>query len=57
MSNDNAQGEYYLPDVIKILGDQGERISAYVAAEFNETIGINDRVALSEAEKNYETAY
>ncbi|WP_080871817.1 bifunctional UDP-N-acetylglucosamine diphosphorylase/glucosamine-1-phosphate N-acetyltransferase GlmU [Oceanobacillus timonensis] len=51
VSNDNAQGEYYLPDVIKILADQEERISAYVAPEFNETIGINDRVALSEAEK------
>ncbi|MFD1066922.1 bifunctional UDP-N-acetylglucosamine diphosphorylase/glucosamine-1-phosphate N-acetyltransferase GlmU [Oceanobacillus locisalsi] len=51
VSNDNAQGEYYLPDVVKILADQGERISAYVAADFNETIGINDRVALSEAEK------
>ncbi|GIO24246.1 bifunctional UDP-N-acetylglucosamine diphosphorylase/glucosamine-1-phosphate N-acetyltransferase GlmU [Oceanobacillus sp. J11TS1] len=51
VSNDNAQGEYYLPDVVKILRDQGERISAYVTADFNETIGVNDRVALSEAEK------
>lgn len=51
VSNDNSQGEYYLPDVIQILRDQGERISAYVTPDFNETIGVNDRVALSKAEK------
>ena len=45
--NDNVQGEYYLPDVIEILKTQGETISAYVTNEFDETIGVNDRVALS----------
>ena len=50
VSNENAQGEYYLPDVIEILKKQGEIISAYETADFAETLGINDRVALSEAE-------
>lgn len=50
VSNDNAQGEYYLPDVIEILKKQGEIISAYETPEFAETLGINDRVALSQAE-------
>ncbi|WP_044747327.1 bifunctional UDP-N-acetylglucosamine diphosphorylase/glucosamine-1-phosphate N-acetyltransferase GlmU [Bacillus alveayuensis] len=50
VSNDNAQGEYYLPDVIEILKDQGERISAYQTNSFEETLGVNDRVALSKAE-------
>lgn len=51
VSNQNAQGEYYLPDVIGILRRQGEKIAAYVTPDFDETMGINDRVALAEANK------
>jgi bifunctional UDP-N-acetylglucosamine pyrophosphorylase/glucosamine-1-phosphate N-acetyltransferase len=51
VSNNNAQGEYYLPDVIEILKKQGEIISAYETASFEETLGVNDRIALSKAEK------
>ncbi|WP_100011835.1 bifunctional UDP-N-acetylglucosamine diphosphorylase/glucosamine-1-phosphate N-acetyltransferase GlmU [Lentibacillus sediminis] len=51
VSNQNAQGEYYLPDVIGILRKQGEKIAAYVTPDFDETMGINDRVALAEANK------
>ncbi|GGF35756.1 bifunctional protein GlmU [Halobacillus andaensis] len=51
VSNDNAQGEYYLPDVIQILQSQGEVISAYQTTDFSESLGVNDRVALSQAEK------
>ncbi|WP_243292577.1 bifunctional UDP-N-acetylglucosamine diphosphorylase/glucosamine-1-phosphate N-acetyltransferase GlmU [Bacillus sp. FJAT-47783] len=51
VSNDNVQGEYYLPDVIEILKDNGEIISAYQTECFDETLGVNDRVALSRAEK------
>jgi len=51
VSNNNAQGEYYLPDVIGILRDQSEKVSAYRTPDFEETMGINDRVALAEAEK------
>lgn len=51
VSNDNAQGEYYLPDVIEILRDQGGTISAFQTESFEETIGVNDRMALSEAER------
>ncbi len=50
VSNDNAQGEYYLPDVIQILKQQAETVGAYMTADFEETLGINDRVALAEAE-------
>src|SRR5690625_4421801 len=49
VSNDNTQGEYYLPDVIGIMRKQSEKVSAFLTADFNETIGINDRVALAEA--------
>ncbi len=51
VGNDNAQGEYYLPDVIEILKDRGETISAWKTPDFSETIGVNDRVALAKAEK------
>ncbi|WLR55093.1 bifunctional UDP-N-acetylglucosamine diphosphorylase/glucosamine-1-phosphate N-acetyltransferase GlmU [Mesobacillus subterraneus] len=51
VSNDNVQGEYYLPDVIEILKNKGEIVSAYVTDSFAETLGVNDRVALAEAER------
>lgn len=50
VSNNNAQGEYYLPDVIEILRKAGEKVSAFVTPNFSETLGVNDRVALAEAE-------
>ncbi|MGI2329725.1 bifunctional UDP-N-acetylglucosamine diphosphorylase/glucosamine-1-phosphate N-acetyltransferase GlmU [Planococcus sp. YIM B11945] len=51
VSNNNAQGEYYLPDVIEILQKQGEVVAAFATDSFEETLGVNDRVALSEAER------
>lgn len=51
VKNDNAQGEYYLPDVIEILQKQGDRVAAYVTESFEETLGVNDRFALSQAEE------
>lgn len=51
VSNDNSQGEYYLPDVVQILKEQNEIISAYQTDEFEETLGVNDRTALAEAEQ------
>lgn len=51
VNNDNTQGEYYLPDVIEILKAQGEKVAAFITNDEKETIGINDRVALANAEK------
>jgi bifunctional UDP-N-acetylglucosamine pyrophosphorylase/glucosamine-1-phosphate N-acetyltransferase len=51
VNNNNAQGEYYLPDVIEILKNKGEIVSAFVCEDFNETLGVNDRIALSQAEE------
>lgn len=50
VSNDNAQGEYYLTDVIEILKHREEKVEAYLTFDYDETIGINDRVALAKAE-------
>ena len=49
VSNNNAQNEYYLTDVIEIMNDQGLKVDAYKIDDFNEVGGINDRVALAEA--------
>ncbi|MGP1470388.1 MAG: bifunctional UDP-N-acetylglucosamine diphosphorylase/glucosamine-1-phosphate N-acetyltransferase GlmU [Schwartzia sp. (in: firmicutes)] len=48
---DNAQGEYYLPDVLSILRRRGEKIWAVAAEEYEETLGVNSRVQLAGAEK------
>jgi bifunctional UDP-N-acetylglucosamine pyrophosphorylase/glucosamine-1-phosphate N-acetyltransferase len=50
VNNNNAQGEYYLPDVIEILKAKGEIVAAYKTENFDETLGVNDRYALSIAE-------
>lgn len=50
VKNDNAQGEYYVTDVVGILRDAGEKVAAFEAADPDETMGVNDRVQLSEAE-------
>lgn len=50
-TNDNAQGEYYLTDVIEILKGQKATVAAYQMADFDESMGVNDRVALAKANK------
>lgn len=49
VDNDNAQGEYYLPDVIEILKNQGHPVAAYTLADEEEALGINDRISLAKA--------
>lgn len=50
VTNNNAQQEYYLTDCIGILRGQGESVLAYSAGDPVEATGVNDRLALSEAE-------
>lgn len=50
LSNDNNQGEYYLTDVIGILKNEGKKVGAIVI-DYEETIGVNSRVQLAEAEE------
>lgn len=51
VNNDNAQGEYYLTDVLEILRNSGERVGAYKMSDFSESLGVNDRIALAQATK------
>ena len=45
----NSAGEYYLTDLVAVASEQG-RVVATVQGAFDETIGINDRVQLAQAE-------
>jgi bifunctional UDP-N-acetylglucosamine pyrophosphorylase/glucosamine-1-phosphate N-acetyltransferase len=49
LSNDNAQGEYYVTDVVGILVEQGRAVSAVVLADEAEAIGVNTCAHLAEA--------
>ena len=51
VGNDNAQGEYYLPDVLEILKKKGEKIFAVAADDYEETLGVNSRAQLAASEK------
>lgn len=50
LKNDNAQGEYYITDVIGILESEGAKVGA-IPVPFEETMGVNSRIQLAEAEK------
>jgi len=50
VSPDNAQGEYYLTDVVEVLAEAGHRVVSVVATDPDETHGINDRAQLAHAE-------
>lgn len=52
LTNDNAQGEYYLTDTLAILIKNGYNISALKLEDPNEILGINDRVQLYEASEH-----
>jgi len=49
LTNDNAQGEYYLTDVIAAARAAGDKVAALPAERAEEAMGINDRVQLAEA--------
>lgn len=51
VNNDNAQGEYYLPDVIRILKEENEKVSAFITNDVDGIMGVNDRVQLAKAEQ------
>jgi bifunctional UDP-N-acetylglucosamine pyrophosphorylase/glucosamine-1-phosphate N-acetyltransferase len=50
LSNDNAQGEYYLPDVFPALREAGHTVAAHLADDLAVTMGVNNRVDLAAVE-------
>lgn len=51
ITNNNAQGEYYLTDIIEIIRKNGGKVIASNIAEFNELQGINSPEDLQNVEK------
>jgi bifunctional UDP-N-acetylglucosamine pyrophosphorylase/glucosamine-1-phosphate N-acetyltransferase len=47
LGSDNAQGEYYLPDVLGLLRADGARVAAHVVDDPTLLLGVNDRVELA----------
>jgi bifunctional UDP-N-acetylglucosamine pyrophosphorylase/glucosamine-1-phosphate N-acetyltransferase len=50
LSNDNAQGEYYLPDVLPALRETGRAVGAHLADDLAVTMGVNNRADLAAVE-------
>src|SRR5580700_4144209 len=50
LSPTNAQGEYYLTDVVDVLSGAGYSVSAMIIEDPVETAGVNDRAQLAAAE-------
>ena len=50
ISNDNAQGEYYLPDVLGPIRDAGGRVVPFVSDDPHVILGVNSRVDLAAVE-------
>jgi len=54
VGNDNAQAEYYLPDIVNIAGADGETCAVVVTADPDEVAGINSRAELAQAEARWQ---
>ncbi|HEX6002822.1 MAG TPA: bifunctional UDP-N-acetylglucosamine diphosphorylase/glucosamine-1-phosphate N-acetyltransferase GlmU, partial [Burkholderiales bacterium] len=54
LTNRNAQGEYYLTDVVALALANGVTVEAVQSAESWETFGINSREELARAERQYQ---
>lgn len=54
LGNNNAQGEYYLTDVIEMAVADGISIITSQADSEDEVLGVNDRIQLSHLERVYQ---
>mgnify|MGYP001627194778 CR=1 FL=1 len=54
LTNDNAQGEYYLTDIVKLAAADGCEVVASAASEQVEVDGVNSPVQLAELERAYQ---
>lgn len=48
INNDNAQGEYYLPDMLAILREAGQRVTSFCCDDYRDGLGVNSRAQLAE---------
>ncbi|SFU88995.1 bifunctional UDP-N-acetylglucosamine diphosphorylase/glucosamine-1-phosphate N-acetyltransferase GlmU [Xenorhabdus koppenhoeferi] len=55
LKNNNAQGEYYLTDVIALAHKEGRQIKAVHPSRLSEMEGVNNRLQLSALERIYQS--
>lgn len=55
VGNDNAAGEYYLPDIVMLAAGDG-RSSAVIEADADEVAGVNSRAELAVMERRWQDA-
>jgi bifunctional UDP-N-acetylglucosamine pyrophosphorylase/glucosamine-1-phosphate N-acetyltransferase len=55
VGNDNAQGEYYLPDIVNIAVADGGTCAVVVTDDPDEVAGINSRAELAQAEARWQS--
>ena len=53
LKNSNAQGEYYLTDIIEMAVAEGVEVKPLIAPTVAEVLGINDKLQLAEVEAEY----
>jgi bifunctional UDP-N-acetylglucosamine pyrophosphorylase/glucosamine-1-phosphate N-acetyltransferase len=56
VGNDNAQGEYYLPDIVNVAIRKGGACAVVTTEDSDEVAGINSRVELAAAERRWQSA-
>ena len=54
LDNRNAQGEYYLTDIVGMAVDDDVPVESATAADTDEILGVNDRVQLAHLERVYQ---
>lgn len=54
IGNNNAQGEYYLTDLIELAVLEGEVVHSHIVADNKEIEGINNKIQLAELEREYQ---
>ena len=54
LSSNNAQGEYYLTDIVAMAVEEGTAVRAIFASSEEEVQGVNDRVQLAHLERVYQ---
>jgi len=52
LGNENAQGEYYLPDLVHMASGQGLRVESVMIDDPTEVMGVNNRVELARAARH-----
>ncbi|WP_064541990.1 bifunctional UDP-N-acetylglucosamine diphosphorylase/glucosamine-1-phosphate N-acetyltransferase GlmU [Buttiauxella ferragutiae] len=55
LDNNNAQGEYYITDIIALAHHEGREITAVHPDRLSEVEGVNNRLQLSRLERVYQT--